>query len=208
MVFTFLMYVCSEMKLIVISQKSPQIPPNCVFGGICVIISLWEKTPFQSFDLAVFRPHDEISLSLFWMYSVRNESSLFSTLLTICVLLTASFDWRFSFANVCHCVCPCGAGGQSLSGEAGLRARGRQQRGDSSAAHCGEQPTCQLVFGVVVRYWEATAVIMTDYNGENGRITDWDYTVLQRRFGRDVKMPQRFNPNCWYHHFLDITQWS
>lgn len=164
------------------------------------------KTTFQSFDLTVFHPHDKISLSLFWMYSVRNESSLFSTLLTICVLLTANFDWRFSFANVCHCVCPCGAGGQSLSGEAGLGARGREQRRQQRTVASSRSVSLYsvLFYGIEKPQLWLWLIIME----KNGRITDWDYPVLERRFGRDVKMPQRFNPNCWYHHFLDITQWS
>lgn len=49
-------------------------------------------------------------------------------------------------------------------GRRGLEREGGNR--EETAAHCGEQPICQLVFSVVLRYWEAAAVIMTDYNGE------------------------------------------
>lgn len=128
---------------------------------------------------------------------------VFHILLTICVLLTANFDWGIPLANGNRCDCRCRVFVQSLRSKAGLSVRGREQRGESSALWRAADLSAVysvLLYGIEKPQLWLWLIIME----QNGKTVDWDYLVLQKRFGLDENMPQRFDPIRWY-HFLDYN---
>ncbi len=116
--------------------------------------------------------------------------------------------WRTSCsANVRRCVCHRDVAVQSLSAGAGLGPRGREQSGGWGSAVASSR-TVSGIFGVVVRRWGATAVIMIEYNGAKWK----DHGLRSLSAPTESGTGRKDDTAVWsrrrYRYFLDITQWS